>query len=121
MQPSGARSYVFYSCLSIGILAVTAYLMWAEFHLAVSVSALLGLNAAGLVCMGIDKSLARSEALRIPEVVLYLIALVGGVPGLLVGVHVFKHKTRKAAFQFVLLVIVVVQLVVMRFLVGTEG
>ena len=121
MEPSGTKPYVFYIGLSIGVLAVATYLMWSQFHLSLSVSALLGINAAALFCMGIDKSLARSDSMRVPEVVLYLIALVGGVPGLLMGVHVFKHKTRKAAFQFVLLVIVVAQLVVMRFIVGTEG
>ena len=121
MEASGAKPYVFYIGLSIGIVAITTYLMWSQFHLSLSVSTLLGINAAALICMGLDKSLARSDSMRIPEVVLYLIALVGGVPGLLVGVHVFKHKTRKAAFQFVLLVIVVAQLVVMRFVVVTEG
>lgn len=120
MQPSGAKPYVFYIGLSVGIVVVMTYLIWSEFQVSLSVSALLGINAAALVYMGFDKSLARSEAMRVPEVVLYLIALIGGVPGLLVGVHVFKHKTRKAAFQFVLLLIVVVQLVVMRFLVGAE-
>lgn len=121
MEPSGAKPYVFYIALSVGVFAVATYLMWSGFQLPVSVSALLGINAAALVCMGLDKSLARSDSMRVPEVVLYLIGLVGGVPGLLVGVHIFKHKTRKAAFQFVLLVIVVAQLVVMRFVVGTEG
>jgi len=36
----------------------------------------------------------------------------------LVGMHVFKHKTRKSAFQFVLLLILVAQVVVLRALVA---
>jgi len=121
MQPSDGRPYVFYICFSAGIAAIVTYLLWSEAQLSVSVSALLGVNAASLACMGLDKSSARSATMRIPEVVLYMLALIGGVPGIILGVHVFKHKTRKAAFQFVLLLIIVAQLVVMRFLVSNGG
>jgi uncharacterized membrane protein YsdA (DUF1294 family) len=120
MQSSGAKPYIFYLCFSIGVGAVTTYLMWSEAQLALSVSALLGVNAASLVCMGLDKSLARPATMRIPEVLLYVLALFGGVPGIILGGNVFKHKTRKASFQFVLIMILVVQLLVMRFLEGIK-
>jgi uncharacterized membrane protein YsdA (DUF1294 family) len=41
-------------------------------------------------------------------------ALLGGSPGVLLGIHVFRHKTRKASFQFVLLLIVVAQFALLR-------
>jgi uncharacterized membrane protein YsdA (DUF1294 family) len=78
----------------------------------------VGVNVAAIFCMGLDKSLARSNALRIPEVVLYTLALLGGVPGILLGIHVFRHKTQKAAFQFVLLVVVAAQVALLKLLRG---
>lgn len=110
----GGKSYIFYGCFSLGVAALVTYLMWGEVGLSLGKSALLGVNAAGLMGMGLDKFLSSSTSMRYPEVVLYLVALVGGVPGILVGMHVFKHKTRKAAFQFVLLLILVAQVVVLR-------
>ena len=76
----------------------------------------IGTNVAAIMSMGLDKSLARSNSLRVPEVILYVQALLGGAPGILLGIHVFKHKTRKAGFQFVLLLIVVAQVALFRLL-----
>lgn len=115
MVQHGAKPYIFYGCFSLGVAALVTYLMWGELGLSVGRSALLGINAAGLTGMGLDKFLSRpGTAVRVPEVVLYVIALLGGVPGILVGMHVFKHKSRKAAFQFVLLLILVAQVAIFR-------
>jgi uncharacterized membrane protein YsdA (DUF1294 family) len=114
MEHQGTRPYIFYGCFSLGVAALTFYLMWNEVGLSMGKSALLGVNAAGLIGMGLDKSLSSSSSMRYPEVVLYLVALLGGVPGILVGMHVFKHKSRKPAFQFALLLILVAQVVTLR-------
>jgi uncharacterized membrane protein YsdA (DUF1294 family) len=117
MRHQGTKPYIFHGCLSLGIFGLTTYLMMREAHLALGVSALLGINAAGLAAMGLDKSLSRSAAMRFPEAILYVIALLGGIPGVILGSHVFKHKSRKPAFQFVLLLVLVAQLIVLRFVV----
>lgn len=117
MQHQGTNPYIFHGCLALGIFGVTTYLMVSEAHLALGVSALLGINVAALVAMGLDKSLSRSSSLRFPEVILYTVALLGGVPGILLGIHVFKHKSRKPAFQFVLLLILTAQVAVLRLVV----
>ncbi len=74
----------------------------------------ISLSATGFACMGFDKSLARSQSLRVPEVVLFTIALLGGIPGVFFGIHFFKHKTRKPYFQFILLLIFCAQLYLLR-------
>lgn len=51
---------------------------------------------------GADKGLARKEARRIPEATLHLLALVGGFPGAWAGRSVFRHKTLKPVFLWVL-------------------
>lgn len=48
---------------------------------------------------GIDKSAARHERRRVPEVRLHAMDLAGGWPGGLVGRHGFRHKTLKQPFR----------------------
>jgi uncharacterized membrane protein YsdA (DUF1294 family) len=50
---------------------------------------------------GYDKMQARNMEWRVKEVTLHTLALVGGWPGALVGMHYFQHKTRKTSFQIV--------------------
>ena len=114
MKGHQTKPYIFYGSYAVGVAALVTYLMWGWFGLTPGKSALIGINAAGLIGMGLDKSLATSAAMRYPEVILYLVALLGGGPGILVGMHVFKHKSRKAAFQFVILLILVAQIAVLR-------
>jgi len=102
--------HLFYMTLSCGVVAVSMFLSASVFpRLSLLESFLLAINIAALLCMGLDKSLALSPAMRIPETTIFMLSLCGGVPGILLGIHVFKHKTRKAAFQFVLLLIVAAQ------------
>jgi uncharacterized membrane protein YsdA (DUF1294 family) len=119
MREVHGRPYLFYGLLSCGITCLAAYLSWAYANTSIACSALLAINVAAFVCMGLDKSLARSNSLRIPETILYLLALLGGSMGILVGIHILKHKTRKAAFQFALLAVVGIQLALAR-IVGIE-
>ncbi|KAF1840566.1 DUF1294-domain-containing protein [Cucurbitaria berberidis CBS 394.84] len=50
---------------------------------------------------GYDKMQARNLQWRVKEVTLHLLAVAGGWPGALVGMHYFQHKTRKTSFQVV--------------------
>ena len=50
-------------------------------------------NVAGFAAMGIDKGRARRKVWRIPESTLFLIALIGGSIGSLLGMYGFRHKT----------------------------
>lgn len=55
---------------------------------------LVCINAAGLASMGMDKRKAIRHQWRIPEATLFLIALLGGSLGSIVGMQLFRHKTR---------------------------
>ena len=55
---------------------------------------------------------------KIPEVVLRLLALIGGSPGALVGQILFRHKTKKYKFLLVFVMIVIIQVVVIFVWVG---
>lgn len=59
----------------------------------------LVLSAAGFGLMLWDKHRARHRQQRIPEAVLMGTALLGGSPGILLGMVLSRHKTRKPMFR----------------------
>ena len=56
-------------------------------------------NALSLLLFGLDKYRAKHRQQRIPEVILFLIALLGGSLGAVVGMDLFRHKTRYSRFH----------------------
>jgi uncharacterized membrane protein YsdA (DUF1294 family) len=62
------------------------------------------LSVITFVLYGLDKAQSRSKGWRVPENVLHALALAGGFPGGWAGRAIFRHKTQKAIFTFVLAV-----------------
>ena len=90
------------SALSAGVLfallyATTGwhpYLIW-----------LVAWTPVGFLIYGLDKTLAKVGRVRVPELILHLVALAGGVLGAWLGRAVFRHKSnvrRHPAFLVVL-------------------
>ena len=48
--------------------------------------------------MSNDKSRARKREHRIPEKTLFITAWLGGALGMLLGMQIFRHKTKHRAF-----------------------
>lgn len=61
---------------------------------------MLGMSIALFVVMGIDKYKAKAGRWRVPERTLFLMALLGGALGGVVGMKVFHHKTKHRYFQY---------------------
>ena len=59
---------------------------------------LLIINLAGCLSMGIDKQRARKHRWRIPEKTLFFIAALGGSVGSILGMQLFRHKTKHLSF-----------------------
>lgn len=59
--------------------------------------------------MGIDKSRARKRAWRIPEAHFFIVALIGGSIGSILGMQIFRHKTRHWYFAVGMPAILVIQ------------
>lgn len=76
------------------------------------------INLAGFFSMYSDKRKAQKHKWRIPEATLFLIAIVGGSIGSILGMHLFHHKTRHWYFVYGMPVILIIQiaLVVLLFL-----
>ena len=60
---------------------------------------LLGVNLLAFALYGIDKGKAKRGAWRIRESTLLLAALLGGSAGALLGMELFRHKTKHWKFK----------------------
>ena len=67
-------------------------------------------NVLAFALFGIDKHRARKGAWRIPEKTLMLLAIAGGSVGALIGMLVFRHKTRKPIFSIGVPIVLAVQI-----------
>ena len=74
------------------------------------------INILGLFSMGIDKRRAMKRQWRIPERSLFILAALGGSIGILVGMYLFRHKTRHLSFAIGIPVILILQLLLIGFL-----
>ncbi len=71
---------------------------------------LLIVNAVSFLLMLVDKQKARKKLWRIPEATLLLSAAIGGSPGALAGMYIFRHKTRHLKFTLGVPAILIVQI-----------
>ena len=58
-------------------------------------------SVAAFVAFGLDKRAARLGRRRIPEAALHGLELLGGWPGALLAMRVFRHKSSKLRYQVV--------------------
>ena len=72
---------------------------------------LLLINAASFLLMLTDKRRAVKKRWRIPEARLMLSAVLGGSIGALVGMYLFRHKTRHLKFTLGIPAILLIQIV----------
>ena len=77
----------------------------------------LALSVIAFAAMGIDKRRARLDRWRIREATFFILALIGGSPGAVLGMRVFHHKTRHWYFKFGLPAILIAQIVLVIWLV----
>ena len=68
------------------------------------------INLTGFAMMGTDKRKAVKKLWRIPESTLFVIAIIGGSIGSLIGMRIFHHKTRHWYFVFGMPLILILQI-----------
>lgn len=78
---------------------------------------LAAVNIAAFAVMGIDKARARRGRWRVPESTLFLMAVIGGSAGGLIGIYAFRHKTLHRSFTIGFPVILVLQLALAAYIV----
>lgn len=77
---------------------------------------LLIINLIGFANMGIDKRKAIRHTYRISEKTLFLTALAGGSLGSVLGMQLFRHKTKHWYFVFGMPALLVLQILLLFFL-----
>ncbi len=70
---------------------------------------LILVNLIAFAVMGIDKNKAKRHKFRIPEAVLFILAIIGGSIGSIGGMYTFRHKTKHASFVFGMPFILILQ------------
>ncbi len=110
-QPYSSHFVLWILTVMMSMFVFTSY-----FVVAPLISILTSVNIATFALYGYDKFQATRNGSRVPEYILWLTALLGGTIGALVGMHTFKHKTRKSSFQIVVAVILLVQIGLIAFM-----
>ena len=77
---------------------------------------LLAVNLAAFGMMGADKGRARRGGWRISEKALFLFPVLGGALGGLLGMRIFRHKTKHWYFRWGFLLLLILQLAGLWFL-----
>ncbi|MDD3192497.1 MAG: DUF1294 domain-containing protein [Oscillospiraceae bacterium] len=83
--------------------------LWIQNHWQWLIGYLAAASAAGFLLMGSDKIRAQKGRWRVPEKALFGAALLGGTPGCLAGMYLFRHKTRHWYFRWGMPLILLVQ------------
>ena len=74
------------------------------------------INLVLLVLMAYDKACAKKDKWRIPESTLFIVALLGGGVGGLLGMFLFKHKKRKPQFYIIYIISIILHAVFLYFI-----
>lgn len=77
---------------------------------------LIAINITGVILMASDKSKAKHHAFRIPEKILFLVAVIGGSAGAWAGMYIFRHKTKHWYFVVGMPAILILQIALAIFL-----
>lgn len=68
------------------------------------------INLYGILIMYYDKSRSIKKQWRVPEAKLFLIAFILGSLGVLLGMYLFRHKTKHMKFTLGIPLIFIIQL-----------
>lgn len=79
------------------------------------------MSAVAFVAYGMDKAAANAGRWRTPESTLHLIGLACGWPGAVLAQRLFRHKSRKRAFQIVFWATAAINLMALAWLASGDG
>lgn len=73
-------------------------------------------NMIGFLVMLIDKKKAKNGSWRIKEATIFSITFLGGGIGTIVGMYIFRHKTKKYKFTIGLPAILICEIILIIFI-----
>jgi len=109
------RPVLFHMLVSLILASLLALGTWRLFHLSWNWPAALwawvfGITLTTFAYYGWDKRQARRDGARVPEMVLHMLALIGGSLGAYAGMQLFRHKTLKGRFRLMFWLIALLQM-----------
>ena len=106
--------YLIFGLLSLFLsIAIFSY---ASQQMQILIAYLIAINSTTFLLYGYDKFISSGEKLRVPELNLQTLALLGGSPAALIAQKFFRHKTIKGSFQIVYWLIVTLQIGLLLYL-----
>ncbi len=75
---------------------------------------LIFINLVGALSMYLDKYFAKNNMYRISEKNLFLVAIIGGSIGSIIGMYKFRHKTKHKQFTIGLPSILIFQMLMLN-------
>ncbi len=103
----------YFMILSVTLIVVLAFILFYFAEIKIQYAWLVSINLITLLFYGYDKKRAKNNVARMPEIVLHLLALMGGSPCALAGQLLFRHKIRKWKFLAVFIIIVILQAIIL--------
>ena len=76
---------------------------------------LVGINLISFLIYGIDKYNAVHKKYRVSEKSLFLLSLLGGNIGSIVGMKCFHHKTRKLSFWIINIFSIIIWIFIIKY------
>lgn len=73
---------------------------------------LIIINIIAFLAMWIDKEKAKKGKWRISETALFILAILGGSVGGMIGMHTFRHKTNKKRFTLGFPIILILEVAI---------
>ena len=75
------------------------------------------INILNFAMFGADKWKAKHDRRRVPERTLWLLTVLGGALGALIGMQVFRHKTQHRSFRWGVPLLLLVQIILLILLI----
>jgi len=98
----------FFVTILVLVASVSGILWWTQFS--PPYAYFISMSVITFIFYGYDKRQSQRNRLRVPEIILHMLALLGGSPGAFMGQIYFRHKTKKLRFRIVFLAIVLLQI-----------
>lgn len=115
-----SRAFFRYGLISAVVFAVLFILLRYRLHFFSLWAYLSAINLVGFGMYAMDKFAAKRVWLRVPEMLLQLLALLGATPAAVFAQQLFWHKTTKRSFQVFFWMIALFQLLVLYAVVFTD-
>ncbi len=104
----GSRALQMYGVI-VGACGIVAFVLYGGAVARDFGAYIVAINSSVFIALAVDKFCARTGCLRMPEWLIYFVALLGASGAILAAQYVLRHKSRKWPFAAIFAGIVAVQ------------